>query len=605
MSQIDQKTLFDDIVRQANIVDVISSYINVERQGRNHRALCPFHDDKNPSLMISDDKQIFKCFVCGEGGNALTFVQKYEKLSYRQAAVKLANLIGYRDERLENLQKKSPLQIELSPYFEAMKDLASYYQYGLLTEEGKQAYDYLKNRGLSDEMMNKYGLGYALNTPGASHEYLVKKGHLVRVLEDLDLFVGSDKTTDRLHGRVIFPITDINGQTIGFSGRILSGDKTQAKYLNSSESKIFHKGTILFNLANAAKVAKRDGYVYLVEGFMDVFALDHIGINSAVALMGTAFSKDHIRILRQLNVEIRLALDGDAAGQLAMMKVASLLDEAGLKFKMVDAAGEKRDSDEIYLESGSDALLAYLNNLITYPEFALNYYANTNTLTNLAERRDFVAKMMPIIQKITSPLIREEILAKLASLSGFALASIKRSYENFAAKSAQEISAYPSDYHPERETLRRFTMAERYLLQAMIADERAITYYEQHIKYFYDDIYRVIAEYLLDYYHKYEKLEIAGVINDLQSADNLPLQEEVIQEFSTLALQKNVPNYSIEAMDEYKAAIDEEREEKLAKMRLENLQKGKSDDEKAQIFNDYLKARAKAQMMKKNSDGES
>ena len=284
MSQIDQKTLFDDIVRQANIVDVISSYINVERQGRNHRALCPFHDDKNPSLMISDDKQIFKCFVCGEGGNALTFVQKYEKLSYRQAAVKLANLIGYRDERLENLQKKSPLQIELSPYFEAMKDLASYYQYGLLTEEGKQAYDYLKNRGLSDEMMNKYGLGYALNTPGASHEYLVKKGHLVRVLEDLDLFVGSDKTTDRLHGRVIFPITDINGQTIGFSGRILSGDKTQAKYLNSSESKIFHKGTILFNLANAAKVAKRDGYVYLVEGFMDVFALDHIGINSAVAL---------------------------------------------------------------------------------------------------------------------------------------------------------------------------------------------------------------------------------------------------------------------------------------------------------------------------------
>ena len=586
--------LYDDLVSRADIVEVISSYISVNKQGRNYRALCPFHDDVNPSLMISTDKQIFKCFVCGTGGNALTFITKYEKLSYKQAAIKLGNLIGYQDERLTQLTIKSPRQQQLSPYFDVLTDLNNYYVYSLMTEEGKEAYDYLKKRGLDDEMIQKYQLGYGLKVADASHEYLVKKGHVERIIDELDLYTGTPKTRDRMSGRVVFPITNIDGQIIGYSGRILDEASSSAKYVNSSESKVFQKAQVLFNLANANESARRDGYVYVVEGFMDVFALDKVGITSAVALMGTAFSREHIKILRRLNVEIRLALDPDNAGQLAMMNIGEQLSKEKLDFRLVASGSESRDLDEILEQDGSEAVNNYVNNLVTYPEFALNYHQKSGQLTNVRDRRDLVAKMMPIFTTISSPLILEEALAKLASVSGFELSSIKKTYDNYTARNrGQSISHNPNDYYPERQLIHRYTMPERHMLQAMVHDKRAVEYYSQNVKYFYDEIYRTIADYLLVYYKEHDEVNISQIINELTAADDLVLQDEVIQELSSLALARHVPEFSLQAMEEYKKAIDEARFDELEKIRVDNNLEGKSEAEQVAIMNEFNKKRAK------------
>lgn len=367
------------LLAQTDIVDVIKAYIPVTKKGRNYMALCPFHDDKHPSLSISPERQIFKCFVCGTAGNAITFVSKYEKISYNEAVRKVADIVGFHDERLLKeafVPKKDPT---IEPLYNCINDLQKFYEYDLNIPEGKIAKDYLAKRNIDDAQVKKYKIGYSLSDGRKTIEFLLAHGHSLKSIEDIGIALASANAKDANAGRLIFPLCDPNGQVVGFSARKLS-EEQNPKYVNSPETPIFHKGKILYNYHNVKGSARHDGYVYVLEGFMDVMALDKAGISSAVALMGTALSADQIALLRKLNCEIRLCLDGDNAGQIGMMKIITQLNSAGLPYRLVSNPKDLRDPDDILQESGPEALKEAMSHLVDAMDFQINYYLNVKKL---------------------------------------------------------------------------------------------------------------------------------------------------------------------------------------------------------------------------------
>lgn len=587
---IDQ-SLIEQILHAADIVQVISSYIPVIKKGRNYVAVCPFHDDKNPSLQISQEKQIFKCFVCGTGGNVFTFVEKYEKISFIDAVRKVADLIGFHDDRLKKAVQVSAKDASLEPLYKALDDLASFYHYALKTKEGKKAYTYLLDRGLDDKFQDEYRLGYAPLDGKMTIKYLTSRGHSLKTIELIGIASHNNGGySDRNYGRVIFPIADSNGRIIGFSARRLSDNKDEAKYVNSPETPLFHKANVLFNYHIAKRNARHDGYVYVLEGFMDAFALRRAGIDSCVALMGTALTKAHIAMLRALGAEIRLCLDGDAPGQAATLKITSMLDAASLPYRIVDHKDGNKDPDEILKGEGRDALLSYLSHLLSKAEFALSYYKKTNALSSLHDRKQFVYDFLPILLSTKSRLELEDYLLNLQLATQFPVSELRALYEKAKEKQNEKgnIEQVFSSFHPERKQLRRFLLAEREVLYQMLTEQEAIAYYQREIEYFYNEIYRKIANFLISYESEHAKIDIPSLLYNLEMSE-LSDKDELEKEITDLMMEKEHPPFSLQLMDEYKHTIMEEREKLYRKSMIQEEIRGKPPLEQAEIIKEYTK----------------
>ena len=402
--------LIEEVLKRANIVDVISSYINVIKKGNRYVAICPFHDDKNPSMMISKEKQIFKCFVCGEGGNAITFIQKFEKIPFEDAVRKLADLIGFKDERLTKNVTKSPVDEEKERLYNTIESLTKFYEISLMANEGKDGLNYLNNRQIYEYVIKQFRIGFAPNNNIMSIQYMQASGHSLKDIETIGVAGHSNgQFVDRNAGRVIFPLFDINGRVIGYSARRIK-DNDEAKYINSPETPLFQKGNVIYNYHNAKKSSRLDGYCYLLEGFMDVIALYRAGIKSAVALMGTALTNNQVNLLKRLNVEIRICLDSDNPGQMATMKVIEAFDKAGIKYRIVRRSSGPKDADEILDKYGKDKLIKWLNILIDKIQFVMNYFLLNNKLETIDDRKKFITDFLPYLSSVTNELELEEYL---------------------------------------------------------------------------------------------------------------------------------------------------------------------------------------------------
>ena len=584
---------FDDslvleVLKHADIVKIISSYISVTQKGKSYVAICPFHDDTNPSLSISPEKQIFKCFVCGTGGSAITFVQKYERISFFEAMKKVAELSNYHNPALENKTFNKPVDEHRLTLLKCLHDLTLYYQFSLSTPEGKEGLDYFESRHLNAELREKYKLGYANKDGKATCQFLLAKNHSIKTIEDVGIAVLSGQNyIDKNQGRVIFPICDADGEVIGYSARRIK-DGPEAKYVNSPETYLFHKSSVLYNYHIAKNACKIKGYIYVLEGFMDVFALSRIGIDSAVALMGTALSDEHIAMLRALNVEIRLCLDGDLPGQTAMMKIAQSLENAGLSFRIVDNQASNMDPDEILDSQGPQQLEAYLNNLLSRVDFALNYYTRSNPLKTIEEKKQLLKQFVPILLKIRSQLELDDYLRKLSRITGFDVESI-RTVVNNAKKNAsfENPSKVVDMFHPERKILRRLEAAEREVLYQMINNRAATAFYEENIGGFYDNVYRQIANYIVEYVSNHNEIDVTGVIASLENSD-LENKDQLINELTEISLEKNHPTQcSQELLTNLLDSINEEKERIFEDDTLNQSLAGKDPLEQARILSDY------------------
>lgn len=350
---------------EADIVDVISGKISLKRAGRNFIGRCPFHNEKTPSFTVSPDKQIYKCFGCGEAGNIFSFIMKTENLTFPEAVKSLGEKIGIDVEENGNSNK------EKKDKFERMKklntDAAKFFFANL--RKNQSAIKYLRDRKISDKTMNKFGIGFALDSWQGIRDYLRTKGYFDREIEELGLIIKSPKNNyyDRFRNRIIFPVFDYRGTVIGFGGRVL--DDTKPKYLNSPETVLFHKGTNLYGLNFAIKEDFKRTIV-MVEGYMDCISLYQEGIKGVVATLGTALTENQAKLLKRYADKVIISYDADNAGQKATARGLEILKKVGLEVRVLSIPKGK-DPDEFIKKYGKEAFEDLMDKALPFIEYRL------------------------------------------------------------------------------------------------------------------------------------------------------------------------------------------------------------------------------------------
>lgn len=344
--------LVEEIRMKNDIVDVISTYVKLQRKGSSHFGLCPFHNEKSPSFSVSPSKQMYYCFGCGAGGNVFTFVMEYESYTFQEAIKYLADRVGVELPEIEYSEEAKKQADLKTTILDINKQAANYFYYQLKSEAGEVAYRYLTNRELSDDTIKKFGLGYSSKFSNDLFQFLKKKGYSDEILKQSGLFNIDEKkgVYDKFWNRVIFPIMDVNNRVVGFGGRVM-GDGSP-KYLNSPETKVFDKSRNLYGL-NFARTSRKN-YLLLCEGYMDVIALHQAGFTNAVASLGTAFTEGHANLMKRYTEQVYITYDSDGAGVKAAVRAIPILKDVGMTVKIINMKPYK-DPDEFIQNLGAEA----------------------------------------------------------------------------------------------------------------------------------------------------------------------------------------------------------------------------------------------------------
>lgn len=410
--------LIDEVKERNEIVDVISSYVHVKSTGHSYKALCPFHNEKTPSFVISRDKQIFKCFGCGEAGDVLNFVMKIENLEFIDAVKFLAERVNMKIETEQLNKQGSEANNRKNKLYEISKVAAKFF-YNNLKERGNPALKYLINRGFSIQTISHFGLGYASNSWNLLLEYLTKTGYTEDELEKCGLIVRNKNNGfyDRFRNRVMFPIFDVRGNVVAFGGRVL--DDSLPKYLNSPETDIFNKRKILYNLNSARKHVKNN-QIIVVEGYTDVISLYQLGIKNTVATLGTSFTKEHGNILKRYCQEVVICFDGDVAGTTATSRGIDLLKEIDINLKVV-LLPDKKDPDEYVKQYGKIAFEDLINQAMTLIDYKIHLVKQKYNLNVPEEKIKIGKEVVKIIKEIESSIEKEVYINKICQEIGISI----------------------------------------------------------------------------------------------------------------------------------------------------------------------------------------
>lgn len=584
MARLSQEKI-DEIRQSVDIVDVMGQYLELHKKGKNYMAICPFHDDNHPSLSISQSRQIYKCFVCGNGGNVFTFIQEYLKVPFVEAVMKVAEF-GHVDMSGYSLEKRVVKVDEaLAPLYDMHAFALKLYMYYLCTQSGKQALDYLRHRGFDDDLIKMFGIGYA---PEKSilHERFQKEGYTEVAQVKSGLVLENERHYDRFHDRVMFPLYDEFGKVVGFSGRVYKAQDKNSKYMNSPESDIFIKGKTLYNYHRAKEAVRQAGFVYINEGFMDVIAMHRAHHDNCIALMGTALTKDHLRMLKRMTRTIHLCLDGDMAGQAAAMKSSDLLTSQGFEVKIV-LLPDGRDPDEILSTEGIEGLDAVLKDTLSPIDFMMAFECSRLDLRNYEDRKTLLVKACEKIAKIEDRIDRGHYIAKLSSLTDFPKEIIEEQLLNSSAilEHREQFSQNRIEtIQDQRPILDKYTLAEKNLLFYMLNDRQVSDIYEAKAGFMHNDTYRALAAYIRDYYRTHKTMDVANLIDKIGSSHSA-----LVNALTDIAECSLPLPYQKEVIDDYIARITENTKN----IREQELQ---------QQFKDVLAPSAKAEILQKLID---
>lgn len=399
---------FYRIQTRANIVEVIKSFIPLESHGKNFFGICPFHDDHSPSMSVSPDKQIYKCFVCGATGNVFNFVENYLGISFLEAVKIVADKVG------ENFTIRESREAEKNKkYYDIMNLACLFYQNNLRTASGEEARKYLHDRGLSDEVIKDFSIGLALPDSSSLYKLLSSKNISKSDLDLLGLVAdGESSTYDLFRNRIIFPLKSPTGKPNGFTGRIYNSE-SHSKYINTKETIIFKKRENLYNYHLAAPVARQEKFIVICEGNMDAIRIYSEGIKNVVATMGTALAKEQIQLLKKLNVKVIIVMDNDNAGELATVSIGESLMKESIDIGIVRLTG-KKDPDDYILAFGIEAFRDNLKNPMSYPEFMEVYLKKNRNLKNPTELSAYINDTINMLSGFKDDILIEVTLNKLA-----------------------------------------------------------------------------------------------------------------------------------------------------------------------------------------------
>lgn len=487
----------DDVnaIRERNdIVEIVSDYIALKKKGKLLWGLCPFHQEKTPSFKVDPVAQLYHCFGCSEGGNVFTFIMKVEHLEFPEAVEALANRIGYKITYESSGSQKSSKKDRI---FEANRLAMQFYQYILLNlPGGSGGLSYLKKRGLKDSAIREFGLGFAPKTWSSTLNYLTKKGFSKEEIFEAGLIVeGKGNYYDRFRGRVIFPIADIRGRTIAFGGRVLGND--QPKYLNSSETAIYRKSSTLYGLHMAKNEMVRTGTAIVVEGYMDVLAMAQAGITNTVATLGTAFTAEHVELLKRFADRVVLVFDADAAGIKATQSASAYLSEFrlprmealrdlekksgafGLDMRVVMLPQNLDPADYIGTE-GPDSFRGLIGSAEPFFDFFLSMEMGKYNISEIRQKEQAVVACFKLIAMLDHPTSQKEYLSKIAQKLEIDEKALTVKYNSMFGKSmAIKKEARATTLDPQEKIERSFfhIVLNRPELRGKVPDEIDSSYF--------------------------------------------------------------------------------------------------------------------------------
>ena len=507
--------LIEEVRSRNDIVDVISGYVRLQKKGSSYFGLCPFHNEKSPSFSVSREKQMYYCFGCGAGGNVYTFLMEYENFTFQEALKYLADRAGitlpepeYSKEAKEKAGRKAVI-------LEINKKAAMYYYAQLKSPQGKKAYTYLTDRGLSDDTIKAFGLGYSNIYSDDLYKYLRKEGYSEDMIRQAGLINTDEKkgVYDKFWNRVIFPIMDVNSRVIGFGGRVMGDAKP--KYLNSPETEVFDKSRNLYGL-NRARTSRKP-YFLLCEGYMDVISLHQAGFNNAVASLGTALTPGHASLIRRYVKEVYLTYDSDEAGTRAALRAVPILRDAGISAKVVRMDPYK-DPDEFIKNLGAEEYERRIQNARNGFVFSLEMLEKDYDMNSPEGKTEFFRETAKRLLAFEDELERGNYIEAVAS----AYRVSRESLEKLVAKSAvsagmaRPVSRPRSSENREKGRPKEegILTSQKALLTWMIENDSLFEKISRYIhpEDFTGEIYRKVARLLYEQ-HENGKLNPAQILN--------------------------------------------------------------------------------------------
>lgn len=520
------------IQRKANIVDIIRDYVPLTQRGKNYFGICPFHDDHNPSMSVSPEKGVYKCFVCGNAGNVFNFVMEYEKVSFYEAVKIVADKIGVSIDistsKKENTKK--------SPLYDIYNIAYKFYQNNLNTVYGKEAKKYLLNRKIDEDVIKNFNIGLslsdselcnALKAKGFKGDDIVSSGVAVQ---------NGNNIYDIYKNRIMFPLYDLEGNVVGFSGRIYN-QKSESKYINTKETEIFKKGELLYNYHIAKKEARKEKNIIVVEGFMDVIRLSTIGIVNVVATMGTAVTKYQLNLIQKLAPNITLMFDGDKAGEKATNAFIELANGNDSNIKVVRLE-DNLDPDEYILTKGKDKMIYNLSHAQSVYDYKLSSYKENIDFNDSKEVSNYINVMIKEFEKIDDDIVREIEIKKLSE-------STNVSYDLIKSKLKEKEKKVIITHKPKNIKINKYEKASKYILYRMINDNNMILYYFNNLSYLPNDTERKLASEIVLFYKKFNSFNLSDFIiylEDKKELINLVIDISDLK-YTEDELNDNIDNY--------------------------------------------------------------
>ena len=564
--------IINEIRKKTDIVDIISEYIPLIQKGKNFFGVCPFHDDTNPSMSVSREKQIYRCFSCGASGNVYNFLMDYNHIDFKEALHILGEKVGI---DIGGVKIDKP-QHKYAKYYEIYEIANKYYQNNINTKAGVKAKKYLELRNIDEELIKEFGIGLSLDSIDSLTKILTKKEYN---LKELDLIGLISNNHDYFINRITFPLFDPEGHIVGFSARIYDGSN-QNKYLNTKETIIFKKGNCLYNYHIARDFARREKFLFIVEGFMDVIRLSSIGYKNVVALMGTALTDEQISLIKKLSNNIYLCLDGDNPGRDAALSNGELLTKSKLNVKVITLPNNKgeHDPDEYIIKYGKERFVGLVESAINYSDYKINSLKNGVNFNSDLELSNYINSVISEASKIDDEIRREIILKKLANDVNISYNTLeKRLNEYLEFKKITSKKEEKKEKKITKPILTKYDIAAYNLIYSMVNNSEFIKLFEEKKVQLMTKELRSLASEICYYYKKYGNINMADFYTYLSD------KEELLTIFNHITSINLEDNAGINAINDYIGVIEEYRVRQEIK-RLNELIKQEIDPiEKAKI----------------------
>ncbi len=599
MDIILDENFIEEVKAHNDIVDVISKYVSLKKSGKNYKGLCPFHKEKTPSFIVSEEKQFFHCFGCSESGDVITFIMKMENLDFPSAVILLGEWVGIYPDK-NSLSEKEKTEISRKNTIYKINREAAIFYYKNLHKKHLFGLRYLYRRGLDIRTIKKFGLGYADDQWDSLNSYLLDKGYDQKSICDAGLAIekkNKDGFYDRFRKRIIFPIFNATGKIIGFGGRAIDTE-TIPKYLNSPETPVFQKGSHLYGLNFAKRAVGLEKQIIVVEGYMDVLSLYQHGFKNVVASLGTSLTKQHVELLKRYASEILIAYDADAAGQAATLRGLDLFSEAGCSLRIIQFP-EGQDPDEFILKNGNQAFADKILQASPLVDYKIMLAKQQNDLATAEGKIQFVRAVTKIIRQLKSSVEKDAYIQKVAQESQISIEAIQSEvYGNShylylnEKKPIFSNAKYrsKSDRHNNRYKIKpvqpiqksRHIEAERCLLKILITYPESFPKIHEIISYddFTDSTHGKIAKIIYDLYIEKRSISLEAIQNQLTEDENKVFEQIQNQMIPEENLEKALQDYR-DAIRNYKLLMEKNEIQKELHL-LEKLE-NKSQDQVARI----------------------